>query len=673
MTQSIYESFQGRNLSNISIHPILFLESAIVQISDCDQLLLVSNHTKCILCNTDTEEFKQIGNQPRDGKFGATFLATNATDFIRSTKIFCSRPGSRFWECNLDGNVLQTHKFKNALKNKRATSVLPTTESDEVPASSPTIDQLGCLQTIMQRFILGYTERNFFIFDLKASVIVLWNNDFDNIDTVKVIGDNNVVVFTKNHEAFTFQIQTLNEIFFDLLSEQDFIGCGRFLLKHVEYFKEKLHDDKFVLYLSILKNKLRPLAEADGLLEEIRLAFDETIGDILRERDQKEIERSEQKVVHSTQLENGMYLVENSYAAVVKRTNGHAKDSHMASEHIDMDDEDIVVRRPTQRHKKPHSAPLIAPSNALLEQKPLTEEEKTVRSLFLIYKSLRMSNFNMVERYATVFDRYDIAGIARLLDQLTEMIVENETGTNFEAAQRYCFEMYFNYLNPELIWQFDDAAREFIINAFVVVNSPRSIQLCDKSVQRCELCNFPLAIEMFVLKYKGVADTLIKYLWSRNERRRCFDIVTKVPIVLTIVLKLIVNDQLGVDLDHEERESVNRIVDFLFACADKGQLERCIQHNHWFRDHLFWDLFFQRLARLQNDNKIICLDCGQVSNINSHALGSSKSFFSFDYALNLCAEQMDGMDALKFATRYAAHIGNATVGKDFYLKCLVNT
>lgn len=57
---NIYLLFQGRNLTNISIHPILFLESPIVEISDLDKLLLVSNYTKCILCNTESEEFKQV-------------------------------------------------------------------------------------------------------------------------------------------------------------------------------------------------------------------------------------------------------------------------------------------------------------------------------------------------------------------------------------------------------------------------------------------------------------------------------------------------------------------------------------------------------------------------------------------------------------------------------------
>lgn len=53
-------SFQGRTLLNLSVHPILFLDSPIVQISDFESLLLVSNYTKCILCNTEYEEYKQV-------------------------------------------------------------------------------------------------------------------------------------------------------------------------------------------------------------------------------------------------------------------------------------------------------------------------------------------------------------------------------------------------------------------------------------------------------------------------------------------------------------------------------------------------------------------------------------------------------------------------------------
>ena len=42
--------------------------------SGYNDYLLVSTLTKCVLCNIDKEEFKQIGNRPRDGQFGGNFV-----------------------------------------------------------------------------------------------------------------------------------------------------------------------------------------------------------------------------------------------------------------------------------------------------------------------------------------------------------------------------------------------------------------------------------------------------------------------------------------------------------------------------------------------------------------------------------------------------------------------
>lgn len=44
----------------MSVHPLLFLESPIVQIDDYESLLLVSNTQKCLLCNLDYEDYKQV-------------------------------------------------------------------------------------------------------------------------------------------------------------------------------------------------------------------------------------------------------------------------------------------------------------------------------------------------------------------------------------------------------------------------------------------------------------------------------------------------------------------------------------------------------------------------------------------------------------------------------------
>lgn len=572
--------------------------------------------------------------------------------------------------------MLQTHKFKAALKTSIDNSIRPRKGAEQsAPPAASSIDSLGHLQPILNRFIIGYTDSSFYIFDLKTSSIVLWNKDFENIDTIKVIGENIIVIFTKGAGVFTFQIQKLDEIFFELLSEQDFLECGRFLLRHVDYFKNKLTDDKFILYLSILKNKLKQIGEAEDLLDQVKGAFDELVAQLLREKDRKEMEQIE--MTTSTQMENGVFLVENSYAAVVKRTMQPHKNeviangTHKDGKAFNDDDDDIVVKKPATKLRL-QKVSALSPL-ALIEPAPLTEDEKTARSLFLVYKSLKMSSFNMVDRYASTFDQLDIPGIAKLLGRLAQMIVENEAGTTPLAAQQYCYEMLFNYLSSELIWEMDEWSREYIVDAFIIVNAQRQQQQCDRNVQRCEYCDFPLVVEMFILKYKSVSETLIKYFWSHNERRKCFDIVTKVPVVLTTVLKLVVNDQLGVDLEHEERENVEKLIDMLFACADKGLLERCIRHNDWFRASCFWELFFQRLVQMHSDKKIMCVDCERLSTIKCNKLGSSKSFYSFDYALQLCADNMDGLAALRFSKKYAEFIASDALGKDFYLKCLLNS
>ncbi|CAK9804463.1 BLOC-2 complex member HPS5 homolog [Anthophora plagiata] len=125
---------------------LMNLDSAVVQLSFSSPLLLVSTVTRCYICDTVQEQYKQIGNKARNGEFGACFYKTNLTedkstmvtqkeeklanrqgsfDFIPEgnakvqeenfPQIFCARPGSRLWEVSANGIVMKTHQFKEAL------------------------------------------------------------------------------------------------------------------------------------------------------------------------------------------------------------------------------------------------------------------------------------------------------------------------------------------------------------------------------------------------------------------------------------------------------------------------------------------------------------------------------------------------------------------------------
>lgn len=54
--------FMGRNILNITLKSVLLLDSPIVQIVGHHELLLVSTFAKCVLCNTDLDEYKQVSD-----------------------------------------------------------------------------------------------------------------------------------------------------------------------------------------------------------------------------------------------------------------------------------------------------------------------------------------------------------------------------------------------------------------------------------------------------------------------------------------------------------------------------------------------------------------------------------------------------------------------------------
>lgn len=57
-------NFMGRNILNITLRSILILDSPVVQITGHQKLILVSTYAKCVLCNTEMDEYKQVRLYP---------------------------------------------------------------------------------------------------------------------------------------------------------------------------------------------------------------------------------------------------------------------------------------------------------------------------------------------------------------------------------------------------------------------------------------------------------------------------------------------------------------------------------------------------------------------------------------------------------------------------------
>lgn len=586
-------------------------------------------------------------------------------------RIYCARPGSRIWECTLDGSVLQTHKFKSALKTFRCNNILSERKHEPDNAlKSKEFDHLLHLQPILNRFILGYTNNSFYVFDLIQSNVVLWNDEFDKIQTIKVIenDDNNtIVVFTKDSKIFMFQLHQLDQYFAELLKEECIMNAGRLLLDHLEYFKEKALNSEFSFYYSIFLTKLEHEDSQNTLMEDVKFHFDSLVtnseqnnaitNDIIKLKEMANIKLENKVFV----IENNVFDLKEEHQITLKRVNDYAIDDNS---HYD---DEIVVK-----HEQIKSTQPILK----IELLQLSEHEKIVQNLFLIFKSLKMTNLNLVERYSDIFDRYDLPGVQRLLTKLETMIVENDRDVNDVEAKKHCARMYLNYFDSNLIYELDEKSLDFIIDCFVLVNTYQSV---DKPMQQCLNCIFPLVVEMNMLKYKPIANALIKLFWPSNKKNKCFEIITKVPAVLNIALEMIIAHEFGsISKSRQSMKMMNdtdkdTIVDFLFSCANKLQLEQCVENYPWFQTLEFWNKFFDRLIPLRANGEIKCIQCGQLNKINSNQFGSSKSFFTFDWVLNICADYMNGLTALRLCTKYAVDIPCDAINKSFYLKCLLHT
>lgn len=187
------------NLLQIVIHPILMLDSEVVQIDGFDLLLIVSTRTGCILCNSDREEFKQIGNRPRDGAFGACFMNKSIDEYLRG-QVICARPGARFWQVDYGGTVKQTIQFKEALarppcrptstenKRKETEEVVAVGHQDKKYSSqNVTYSELMELKVGEEHFLVTYTKSGIYLFDPQHSKLILWTDHFRNIRGVFVV------------------------------------------------------------------------------------------------------------------------------------------------------------------------------------------------------------------------------------------------------------------------------------------------------------------------------------------------------------------------------------------------------------------------------------------------------------------------------------------------------
>ncbi|EDW15893.1 Hermansky-Pudlak syndrome 5 protein homolog [Drosophila mojavensis] len=707
----LLSSFIGHSLLfNMSVHPLLYLDSPVVQIDDFESLLLVSNNTKCILCNTEYEEYKQIGNRPRDGAFGACFFIS-PHESVQPSRIYCARPGTRIWEVDFEGEVVQTHQFKSALATAPAQILKPSEgdafsddDADALEANDELLDyqpqnlQFAKLQRLGENFLLSYTELGLYIFDVRHSSVVLWCNKFERIVDCRVAGTD-IFVFTQTGSLYSVQLQTLQAYALSLIQQSKLPQCARLLRQHVKYFADKAREHYELKQLNQLKQLLIERQQYE-LLNDISVIFDaiaQCTGSAMdthssggssatTERSLSTAGggsgvRSEDSVggVASPAPPKGVYVLENAFCDNLKQPpkSGHFKDALLtvtgkfgkniikykfnifaeeqqqqlvrelipASERslpfkdikaryeTQDEDEEIVCRSSSNgRKRQPAATPHISP------------EEKTIYNLYLIHKGAKFSRTHCVERYRAVFDEYAASELIQLLAKLGQVMLEH--GDSPEQAQRNCYEMYFNYLNPELIWEMDDATRDYIADGLALLNA-------GVEIVRCSHCNFPLRFHN-ACQYHELGAVLLRYFWSRNEQLKCFDVLQSMPALLDVLAKFYLAEH-----------NLDKVVPIVF---NYGSVE-LLQDVGRQLNGAAWARCFEQFVELQR-GRLTCVNCECVSTVEEEQL-SRHFFYTWNCFLNIALDHLTASETLALIFKWSSYIPSDAIDREFYKRCLL--
>lgn len=616
--------FIGRNLMNVQLNPILILDSKIIQIDGFNDYLLVSSLTKTILCNNEREEFKQIGNRPRDGTFGACFsidfesleaqqsnkTAIDEYEYERllmnNVMIYCSRPGMRLWQVDLNGNVLKTHQYKNANFSGEQVSLL----KDGIPPdSSPSMmDKTNQFQTIYSLnnvFVFTWNACGFYIIDPANSKILFWTKEFNELIVAAKVIDSSIYLYLKDGRLLEMKFFKLQHYALHLCHHERYMEAGDLIRDNLDYFLHLLRtnsNSELNQYRALLKIRDLLIAnECNDMLKSLADVFDE---------------------LTSKKIQNVVILNKKMFNKAVEQ------------EKEDEDDE---------KHESPK---VLAETLEPEEDDDIQSINRSVRQLYILHQTSLISNLNFRERLCKIFDEFKNSAVIKILGELEKLFVENDD-YNRDDSKKVVSKMFLDYLQPEIIFEIDDEKTlNFIANALVQVQNHQA------QVSRCQLCEFPLNCGSSPSGYEEIGNILQQFYWSRGEYDKCFQLCHSLPYLLKITGKFITDEK-----------KFDKMIPYAINLGDLEILHKSLE--------LFNDisLFHQLLDdyNLACAGKFKCLKCDEMNEVTEiHRILTWDCLFqAIEYYL--CGEEL-----IELLMRFSQFIPNGALSRQFYMKLLLH-
>ncbi|CAF4840090.1 unnamed protein product [Pieris macdunnoughi] len=319
-------SFITKSMFHGSSQIIMSLDSRICQLDCRDCMLLVSTLTRCYICNTAQEQYRQIGQKLRDGEFGACFIVSetkaNGTaetnieitevkkynivddaqfvvgDEFSNTLMYCARPSSRIWEATVDGMVRRTHQFKQVLakpplkiittKSYENENVAIENEKYECEGQSVNFSRIYSMNSV----IFSFNKRALYFLNINEVDDTVWYV-YDDIVDCRIINDM-LYVWLSNGSLVSLKFMKIDKFLVKCYIDEKYVLCAELCALYKEYLLE--HNLTMKMHLLIgLRDKLKN----NGLLssvEEVLIKIDKL------------------KSSEATQLKSGIYVVDNPYS-----------------------------------------------------------------------------------------------------------------------------------------------------------------------------------------------------------------------------------------------------------------------------------------------------------------------------------------------------------------------
>ncbi|KAL0272851.1 UNVERIFIED_CONTAM: hypothetical protein PYX00_005675 [Menopon gallinae] len=297
--------FPAKNMFQTPSFVLMQLDSKIVQMDYNSEMLLVSTLTKCYICDTGKELFRQVGHKPRDGEYGACIYNTqvgrdvikdggrirdrvgysldtdrNSLDYsnLNHLKLLCARPGSRVWEVAIDGTVISTHHFKEALAVAPRNIIFQensTSQDSDLNnfsvlnnrsyAYNEQKNNLNYLEQsfnfqklyiILSKYLFTFKKDGIYIFDPNKAIVLLWNNEITDIVDVKCINDF-IYIWSSHGRMVALNLIPLEKFLIRLYFRKKYLMLARLCVQYSDLIKESVNSSSKLYLLHDLVDKLK--------------------------------------------------------------------------------------------------------------------------------------------------------------------------------------------------------------------------------------------------------------------------------------------------------------------------------------------------------------------------------------------------------------------------------